>query len=34
MPEPFLSVGTWYEDFATATDEEVVALLDQAGGSC
>lgn len=26
-PEPFLSVGSWYEDFRQTTDEEVRALL-------
>lgn len=30
-PSPFLSVGSWYEDFSQTTDEEVRALLDQAG---
>lgn len=29
-PYPFLAVGYWYRDFAQVTDEEVVALLDQA----
>jgi predicted phosphoribosyltransferase len=26
-PEPFYSVGSWYEDFSQATDEEVRELL-------
>jgi len=30
-PSPFLSVGSWYEDFSQTTDEEVRALLDRAG---
>lgn len=29
-PDPFFSVGLWYEDFAQNTDEEIRALLDQA----
>lgn len=29
-PRPFLSVGTWYEDFSQTTDEEVRELLDRA----
>jgi putative phosphoribosyl transferase len=29
-PEPFEAVGRWYADFGQTTDEEVVALLDQA----
>ncbi|ATB29818.1 phosphoribosyltransferase [Melittangium boletus] len=29
-PEPFMAVGLWYEDFAQTTDEEVLALLEQA----
>jgi predicted phosphoribosyltransferase len=29
-PEPFFSVGRWYEDFSQTTDEEVHELLDQA----
>lgn len=28
-PEPFYSVGLWYEDFSQTTDEEVRALLSQ-----
>lgn len=30
MPEPFLGVGAWYQDFAQTTDDEVRTLLDQA----
>jgi putative phosphoribosyl transferase len=29
-PEPFGSVGTWYERFESPTDEEIVELLDRA----
>jgi predicted phosphoribosyltransferase len=29
-PEPFYGVGRWYEDFEPTSDEEVVALLDDA----
>jgi len=29
-PEPFLAVGTWYDDFAQLSDDEVRALLDGA----
>lgn len=29
-PEPFLAVGTWYEDFGQTTDEEVRDLLARA----
>lgn len=29
-PRPFLSVGTWYEDFSQTTDEEVRELLARA----
>jgi predicted phosphoribosyltransferase len=29
-PEPFLSVGQWYEDFRQVTDREVQDLLQQA----
>ncbi|MFL5515597.1 MAG: phosphoribosyltransferase [Gemmatimonadales bacterium] len=29
-PEPFLSVGMWYEDFSETSDEEVRELLAQA----
>jgi putative phosphoribosyl transferase len=32
-PHPFLSVGTWYEDFTQTTDEEVRDLLDRAAES-
>ena len=27
-PEPFLAVGTWYQDFRQVSDDEVHALLD------
>ncbi|MGI8803614.1 MAG: phosphoribosyltransferase [Solirubrobacteraceae bacterium] len=27
MPEPFVAVGAWYEDFSPTTDEEVRRLL-------
>ena len=30
MPEQFLAVGEWYEDFAQTSDEEVSALLRRA----
>lgn len=30
-PQPFRSVGTWYEDFRPTTDEEVVACLQRFG---
>lgn len=29
-PEPFMSVGVWYENFEQTTDEEVRELLDEA----
>ena len=29
-PEPFQSVGIWYDDFSQTTDEEVCDLLDRA----
>ena len=29
-PQPFLSVGMWYEDFSQTTDQEVQRLLEQA----
>lgn len=29
-PQPFLSVGTWYEDFSQTDDQEVQRLLDLA----
>ena len=29
-PEPFDSVGLWYEDFSQTTDEEVRELLERA----
>ena len=31
-PDPFFSVGSWYEDFSQTTDDEVRYLLDTAGG--
>ncbi|MES1258346.1 MAG: phosphoribosyltransferase family protein [Acidobacteriota bacterium] len=31
-PEPFSSVGRWYEDFTQTSDEEVRALLARAAG--
>lgn len=30
MPEPFYSVGQWYEDFGQTSDEEVISLLEEA----
>jgi predicted phosphoribosyltransferase len=30
MPEPFVAVGRWYQDFDPTTDEEVCRLLDLA----
>lgn len=30
MPEDFVAVGQWYEDFRPVSDEEVVALLEEA----
>jgi predicted phosphoribosyltransferase len=32
MPEPFLAVGLWYDDFEPTTDEEVVDLLAEGRG--
>ena len=29
-PQPFFSVGTWYEDFSQTSDEEVRRLLEEA----
>ena len=29
-PHPFLAVGSWYDDFAQTTDEQVRELLAQA----
>jgi predicted phosphoribosyltransferase len=29
-PDPFFGVGRWYDDFGQTTDDEVVALLDDA----
>jgi putative phosphoribosyl transferase len=31
IPERFFGVGVWYEDFAPVSDEEVIALLAEAG---
>ena len=31
-PEPFYSVGVWYEDFSQTTDDEVHDLLSRAAG--
>lgn len=31
MPQPFFSVGMWYEDFSQTTDEEVRELLAKVG---
>jgi putative phosphoribosyl transferase len=31
IPERFFGVGAWYEDFAPVSDEEVIALLAEAG---
>jgi predicted phosphoribosyltransferase len=31
-PEPFYSVGFWYEDFSNASDEEIRELLERAAG--
>ena len=33
VPEPFLAIGQWYQDFAQTSDEEVVNLLRRAGES-
>jgi len=30
MPEPFLGVGGFYQDFSQVSDEEVIDLLDRA----
>jgi putative phosphoribosyl transferase len=30
-PQPFYSIGSWYEDFTQTSDEEVVDLLRRAG---
>lgn len=32
-PSPFLSVGTWYQDFSQITDEEVRSLLEARASS-
>jgi putative phosphoribosyl transferase len=29
IPEPFLGVGLWYEDFSQTTDQEVHDLLEE-----
>lgn len=29
MPDPFLAVGAWYDDFAQVSDEEVRAVLEE-----
>lgn len=31
-PEPFMAVGSWYDDFRQTTDEEVKMLLEKAAG--
>jgi putative phosphoribosyl transferase len=31
-PEPFSSVGTWYDDFEQVTDDEVMELLSHSSG--
>ncbi len=31
VPEPFLAIGQWYQDFAQTADAEVVELLRQSG---
>jgi predicted phosphoribosyltransferase len=33
MPEDFVGVGRWYEDFRPTTDEMVQSLLEEAGQS-
>ncbi|MGH7272122.1 MAG: phosphoribosyltransferase, partial [Polyangiaceae bacterium] len=32
-PEPFYAVGTWYEDFAPTTDDDLCARLAAAASS-
>ena len=32
-PEPFQSVGTWYEDFTQVSDREVQRVLSPAAGA-
>jgi putative phosphoribosyl transferase len=32
-PQPFFSVGLWYDDFSQTSDEEVRKLLEEAGES-
>jgi predicted phosphoribosyltransferase len=34
MPEPFVAVGTWYDDFSQTTDDEVRLLLAGAATAC
>jgi putative phosphoribosyl transferase len=29
MPDPFLAVGAWYDDFAQVSDDEVRAALEE-----
>ncbi len=29
-PSPFFAIGSWYEDFAQTSDEEVITLLEKA----
>lgn len=31
-PAPFYSIGSWYHDFSQTSDEEVIALLEEARG--
>jgi putative phosphoribosyl transferase len=33
MPDRFVAVGAWYEDFSETSDDEVRQLLERAGGS-
>lgn len=33
QPDQFWAVGSWYENFGTVTDDEVIALLVASGGS-
>lgn len=28
-PDPYMSVGTWYEEFHQTSDEEVISLLEE-----
>jgi putative phosphoribosyl transferase len=32
MPDPFFAVGLWYEEFHQTSDDEVIELLEAAGG--